>query len=1100
MRAWRGVSKFAGVALALAVAGGCADEGDDGQPWEGDGDQVPAPDGGLVDAGGADGGADAGPGDAGVLPDGAGEGDADAEGGADIGGADDAAVDAGGGDADAGPLTDPEKLLSVPATETWTVDGLSAPVHVIRTEGNVPHVYGETREDVAFVFGFVSARDRYFMMDLARRLGLGTLSELLGDTVLAADQENRANGQRFIAEQTAATLPPELGAVFDAYAAGVNAYIAEVKAGKLPLPTEMELAGGLLGAADPAELMMPFDRLSLAGIVVVAQYEASFETGDVGRTSVLGQLDTLFAGAALEELRREGAIKDIWENIAPISAIASAPGAVAGMGTGPVSPLPPPQAAKSKGPHVPPATLERLTARLERFVGRMRRDPKAGFGSNVWAVAGAASKDGRSLLAGDGHLSLSVPSFLFQLGLDTSVLGGGDQHQLGLTVPGLPMMGLGTNGDVAWSHTQQMGDITDWYAEQVKLDANGEPEATLFQGEWKPVQVFEDSYVVADIPLLGSKGRTETWKRWTTFDGRWIAEIEGRKASADEELAAGESLVNVGGDLVVPGDQDGDGVVTAISFDYTGLDSTGFASSIDAMGHADTVDAFHEAMRGLNAYTQNFIVADQQGSILYSGYQGVPCRAYLDRDVEGRWVAGADPSFLLDGTKYGGFTVPMADNVIVEGDADPARCVVPFAAYPSDKDPAQGYLVNANNDPGGMTFDKDLSNDPWYIGGPYDAGVRADTIAGELEQAVADGGADIARMQAIQGNVRSRLGEWFSPHLVAAIDHAKALVEGGGELSEAEQRLVDLYEADPAGMDAVRQRLLGWEQLGFVAASGVETFYSTPGATDAQAAVATTLHNAWMGAMMRNTFDDEAFPGIWRPGGSDGRVRTLKLMLEGRGEGNPGGLASWNPETGESVFFDRLGTEVVERSDEVMLLSLSEALAFLRGPAAGPGAGGFGTDDMGAWLWGLRHQVKFESILAEFLDAGSEYAFIADLFAVDTSLLPLADDLGADDPRKGIKWFPRPGDQDCVDAANSGLNGTSFNYGSGPVMRMVVALGGGTVEGRNVVPGGQSGLKDSPFFHDQLELWLANDTLPMRFFVDDVVEGATGREEFVPAP
>lgn len=1103
---------FGVAVLALGLAGACAGDDDpEGKTWEGDGDNLPAPDTGgdaTADVGGDVGGSgdvgttDAGPSDAAATDAGADAGGG-ADAGPDTGGTGDATADAG----DAGPLSDPEKLLSVEATETWTFDGLSAPVQVIRTEGNVPHIYGATREDVAFVFGFVSARDRFFMMDLARRLGLGTLSELLGDAVLAADQQARASGQRFIAEQTAATMAPELAGAFDAYAAGVNAYIEQVKAGKLPLPTEMELAGGLLGADDPADLMKPFDRLSLAGIVVVAQYEASFETGDVGRTAVLGQLDGMFQGAALEALRHDGAIHDIWENIAPIVPIASAPSLTAGMGTGAVSPLPPGQAGSGagagkagKGVHIPAATLERLSARLEAFVGRMRRDPKAGFGSNVWAVAGAASTDGRSLLAGDGHLSLSVPSFLFQLGLDTTVLGGGDVHQLGLTVPGLPMMGLGTNGDVAWSHTQQMGDITDWYAEQVKLDDNGEPVASLFEGEWKPVQVFEDAYVVADIPLLGSTGRTETWRRWTTFDGRWIAEIEGRKAKADEELAPGEALVNLGGDLVVPGDQDGDGVVSAISFDYTGLDSTGFAGAIDAMGHAGTVDEFHEAMRGLNAYTQNFVVADQQGSILYSGYQGVPCRAYLERDADGRWVEGADPSFLLDGTVYGGFTVPMTEGKNVEGDADPYRCIVPFAAYPTEKDPAQGYLVNSNNDPGGMGFDKDLSNDPWYIGGPYDGGVRADTISGELQAAIAAGEADLSRMQAIQGNVRSRFGEWFSPYLVGAIDHAKALVEGGGELTEDEARLVALYEADPAGMDAVRQRLAGWQQLGFVAASGVETFYSTPAATDAQAAVATTIHNAWIGAMMRNTFDDEAFPGIWRPGGTDGRIRTLKLMLEGRGEGNPGQLASWNPDTGESVFFDKLGTDAVEQSDEIMLASLAEALAYLRGPSVGPGAGGFASEDMGTWLWGLRHQVKFESILSDFLDSSSDYAFIADLFAVDTSVLPLADAIAAGDPRKGLKWFPRQGDQDSVDAANSGLNGKTFNYGSGPVMRMVVALGGGTVEGRNIVPGGQSGLKDSPFFHDQLELWLANDTFPLRFFVDDVVAGAIAREEYAPAP
>ena len=79
----------------------------------------------------------------------------------------------------------------------------------------------------------------------------------------------------------------------------------------------------------------------------------------------------------------------------------------------------------------------------------------------------------QSLLAGDGHLPLDIPSLFYQLGLDTSVLGGGDTHQLGTTIPGMPYMAVGTNGDVAWSQTQLLGDQTDWFQEQVQLGADG---------------------------------------------------------------------------------------------------------------------------------------------------------------------------------------------------------------------------------------------------------------------------------------------------------------------------------------------------------------------------------------------------------------------------------------------------------------------------------------------------------------------------------------------------------------------------------------------------------------------------------------------------
>jgi len=85
-----------------------------------------------------------------------------------------------------------------------------------------------------------------------------------------------------------------------------------------------------------------------------------------------------------------------------------------------------------------------------------------------------------------------------------------------------------------------------------------------------------------------------------------------------------------------------------------------------------------------------------------------------------------------------------------------------------------------------------------------------------------------------------------------------------------------------------------------------------------------------------------------------------------------------------------------------------------------------------------------------------------------------------------------------VDAANPGLSGTHFTHANGPVMRMVIALKDGAVEGQNIVPGGQSGVKESPYFSDQLEHWLANTTIPLRFHPSDVVAGATGRERYSP--
>jgi penicillin amidase len=153
---------------------------------------------------------------------------------------------------------------------------------------------------------------------------------------------------------------------------------------------------------------------------------------------------------------------------------------------------------------------------------------------------------------------------------------------------------------------------------------------------------------------------------------------------------------------------------------------------------------------------------------------------------------------------------------------------------------------------------------------------------------------------------------------------------------------------------------------------------------------------------------------------------------------------------------------------------------------------------MSQWLWGLRHQVKFRSLLADFIGDNPAFSFLADSFSLTTETLPLAEGLTSEDPRKKLMWFPRGGDNYSVDAANPGFGGTNFTHGSGPVMRMVIALKDGKVWGQNIVPGGQSGLLDSEHHHDQVGLWLANETVPFRFHPQDVVDGALSMELLEP--
>ena len=399
------------------------------------------------------------------------------------------------------------RLAEIPARAEWELP-LRGQAHVVYTEGGVPHVYAEDRRDLAMVWGFTIARDRFFMMDLSRRLALGTLSEVLGADALRSDMSSRAEGNRQISEATLALVQdhhPELLEQIDAYVLGVNAYIDAVAAGRLPAPSEYVVAAPLLGAAGPSELIAPFDRLSVVAGAATVLAMSGFDASDVQRGLSASRLDGWYDGADLAELRQAGLRPDFWDRVEPGYDVASAPDWVS---------LPYPQwrrgPTEGRAVAVPVAPAERILARRAHLDALRGRDAAAGFGSNAWAVHADGTVDGRALLAGDGHLGLTIPPLFYSIGLDTSALSGTDDLTFtGMAVPGLPVPGPGTNGHIAWSQIAFFGDLTDWYREEIQLDPQGKPTASRFAGDWRPLVAHSESAVVRDVPLLGSVGRTD---------------------------------------------------------------------------------------------------------------------------------------------------------------------------------------------------------------------------------------------------------------------------------------------------------------------------------------------------------------------------------------------------------------------------------------------------------------------------------------------------------------------------------------------------------------------------------------------------------------
>ncbi len=985
------------------------------------------------------------------------------------------------------PVVDTTPFDGIGVTGEFSLDCLTAPVQVVRTEFDVPHIYAETEKDLACAQGFVTARDRFFQMDLISRNGIGRLAELLGEAGLESDIEIRARGSRAIAERMVEVLDDADRAVWQAYADGVNAFIAGVRAGEFPPPAELEAVYALLSVDSPADLMMDWTVLNVGGVGSTVNFEGGYETTDLRNQRTNDQLESWGLTLTEGELRNAGALNDIWDNIAPVYPVASAPDWIEERDAGT-----PPRFVR--GAKVESGVLDRALQVAENMSEGLWRTKDAGFGSNAWAVAPEQTANGHALLAGDGHLSLTIPSFLYQTHLDTSVLGGGDMHIIGLTVAGAPMMGPSSNGDVAWSHTSQTSDLNDYYRDTVEL-TDGVPTAALFQGDWQPIETIEETYEVSGA--LGGVAGPRTIARYVTAQGRPIFSLEGEDVTdADDHSGA----VNIFGKWILAGDADGNGTVEAITGAASHFGEIHMLEAMGDMAKASNVDEWFAGQQKLASFSQHYVVADNSGNIFYSGYQAMACRDYLPKGPDGVPEDEAHPQLIINGELYPSFQVSRTDDHRIDpAPDDPVRCMLGPDQYPTSKNPAQGWLANSNNAPAAVAWDQSIWNDDEsYLGGPWYGTWRASRIAERMEQDA--GNHTIETMESMHADHRSRMGTEFASIAIEAVDLAAAYA-ADGEVDGAPGRLAAMYAADAdmqASLDEARGRLQAWLDGGNWAHSGVETFYNQPTPAEIEDSVATMIFNAWMGRFKNGVWNDEGLPSVFRPTGSYGSTRALKTIVDGvDAAGNP--IVSLDPETGESVFFDDLATvDFKETKAEIALRSLVDALAYLATPFTVDRSGGFSTADQSQWKWGLKHFVRFENFVArEIGDDPLIESLFADL-GVTPEQLPLSDPPPeSGDPRLGMPGFPRPGDAFGIDAAG-GITTHDYGYGSGPVMRMVFEMDPAGLKGTNVIPGGQSANPDSLHFDDQAALWIANESSPVRFSVEDVVANAAGREIFSP--
>ncbi|MBL8522612.1 MAG: penicillin acylase family protein [Betaproteobacteria bacterium] len=307
-----------------------------------------------------------------------------------------------------------------------TLDGnakltsLAAPVAMTRDQQGTVAIAAQNSLDAIRTLGYVHAQERFFEMDLARRSAAGELSALLGPATLSMDKDKRRHRLRTRMEAQLKLAPAEERAWLAAYVDGVNQGLNALSA----RPWQY-----LILRAQP-EPWRDVDSLLVVGEMYFMLQSGSFEGrfADIRLRQMLG--DRIFEW--LQPLGGE------WDAALDGSAMATA-----------------------ALPTAAEIDLRKLPAKLSNLKGGDFGNAEILPGSNNWAVGGSRTAHGAAILADDMHLGLGVPSIWFRTQL---TIGSGAQTRrvAGVTLPGVPSMVVGSNGDVAWGFTNSYGQWFDW--------------------------------------------------------------------------------------------------------------------------------------------------------------------------------------------------------------------------------------------------------------------------------------------------------------------------------------------------------------------------------------------------------------------------------------------------------------------------------------------------------------------------------------------------------------------------------------------------------------------------------------------------------------
>jgi penicillin amidase len=785
-----------------------------------------------------------------------------------------------------------------------TAPGLSGPVNVVRDEWGVPHIYGQSLPDVAYAQGFMTASDRIVQMELYRHQADGSLSLVVGGLRPAAlDDDIRmrvhhlratANAQLELLRASSDATDQEIVRTLTSYAAGVNAYLAELQAGRAALPAE------IAALYNPSNIR-PWTEADSLVIGELLSFSLAFNgDAEIDYTRIHDRAEQVYP----QNDPRNGIDRDLLL-FAPVDRTYTLQG-WPGLGQG-VRPATSqktariaPQAVRTAGQAGSRLTAQDRARRQAvlaaaadnlRGIGNLLTQ-NIEFGSNDWVVGPSLSSTGNALLANDPHLSLGNPSTFYMVHLVVS--GSRPLNVLGAGLVGIPGVVLGFNEHVAWGSTTSVLDVTDVYEETVvpcSGSTNG-AQCVVFRGNQVQLTPRQETFEV------GLFGEVQSTVQVTLYDVPHHGPIVPRVSSG--QVAALGS--------------------TELSVRYTGYEP---ALQLRAILNLDRSASVNQALQALNQDFkyggQNWVMVDDQKNFGWTQIVRVPRRQ-----------AGPPPWLVLPGDGSAEWA----------GDLDPRY--IPQAVNPS-----QGFLATANADPIGVTDDGDPWNEPvvnglpLYIGYGWDAGTRVGRITKRI-QAGSTGGRKLTLddMQSIQADAVSEWGETLSPALIAAGQALASEIANPGSNPDLAAIALGARSDVKNLVSFAVGRVTAWS---FDTPSGVDE--ATGAALTSPASVvndsqATLIFTAWWQRLTALALNDE----LTQLGAQQPQVDVARLIA--RMVTQPASLATGESSPGNARLFDDVTTPQVETQRQIAAQALVDTLALLIDRLGG---------DQTAWRWGTMH-------------------------------------------------------------------------------------------------------------------------------------------------